>query len=180
MSLHQLRILVCSDSLSRRGTNESIQWNNDGPVLKKISNEWSDTVQDPARMHARDRVDQLDLQHQPLLCEWGCQAFENDPGRTHFWEEYQFAFNFFENITLSSEYLLGSGCHVRHSRPQWPKKIFHLSRGESQSIQKLDLASKMSWYDCSKFDLNKRAYVFMSVSHHHMVVGHTHEIVCLT
>ena len=46
-------------------------------------------------MHARDCVDQLDLQHQPLLCEWGCQAFENDPGRTHFWEEYEFTLNFF-------------------------------------------------------------------------------------
>ena len=91
---------------------------------------------------------------------------------------------FFEIITLSSEYLLGSGCHVRHSRPQSPKKIFHLSRGESKSIQILHVASKMHWNDCSdiilKFDLNNRAYVFVSVSHHHMVVGHSHKVVCLT
>ena len=105
------------------------------------------------------------------------------------------SFKGFWNITMlclkflkpsSSEYLLVSGCHVRHSRPLSPKKIFHLCRGEitvnSDFVCDIQHGLGQTFmtvlieFECG---LNKRAYVLVGVSHHHMVVGHTHEVVGL-
>ena len=64
-------------------------------------------------------------------------------------------------------------CHPSHSSKQWPGRTHHLRQG-TRFIRCFTRLWK-TFHHIFTYQESKRAYVFVGVSHHHMVVGHTHE-----
>ena len=156
MSWHQLRISVCSDSLSN--LKKWYKWMNGDSDGLKVKG-WSDTFHKIQCECIRETVStSWTSSTNPFFANDGVKRLRMILAEHIFGRNVivlvGISFKVFWNITMlclkflkpsSSEYLLVSGCHVRHSRPLSPKKIFHLCRGESQSIQILYVTSNMVW-----------------------------------